>query len=44
MVTAAARPWMAARARCRARAPMLLRFVLAWLLFGSALRSNQSNQ
>jgi outer membrane protein insertion porin family len=32
MVTAAALPWMAARARCRARAPMVLRFVLAWLL------------
>jgi outer membrane protein insertion porin family len=33
MVTAAALPWMAARARWRARAPMLLRFVLVWVLF-----------
>jgi outer membrane protein insertion porin family len=33
MVTAAALPWMAARARCRARAPMFLRWVIVWALF-----------
>ena len=32
MVTVAALPWMAARARCRAPALMLLRFLLASLL------------
>lgn len=32
MITAAALPWLAARVRCRARAPMLLRLLLALIV------------